>query len=147
MMLTNFSWQWYDHWKARQPPTCHMGSNRHESWYCEGRQPEFSQVPMFQATIEHNEPCNIGTWLYYPSLPSQYLHQVRISLSFTVCLFWSGKWWQAPEDKGSDHGSGMYPERQQVSLGITWRWCLRWELSKWSWPLFSDSILTTCWNY
>ena len=26
-MLTNFSWQWYDHQKARQPPTCHMSSH------------------------------------------------------------------------------------------------------------------------
>ena len=27
MILTNFSWQWYDHQKARQPPTCHMSSH------------------------------------------------------------------------------------------------------------------------
>ena len=37
MMLTNFSWQWYDHQKARQPPTCHMSSHwqQYVSYACQ----------------------------------------------------------------------------------------------------------------
>ena len=37
MQLRNFSWQWSDHWKARQPPTCHMSSHwqQYVSYACQ----------------------------------------------------------------------------------------------------------------